>query len=646
MIAYDHIQMYVDDLQSVDQYQKMALQFGKFSSELKGTGSISVPTGRELYVSKYKDEAVVTDVDPATYAPAKLDLAQQMICGLGWAVTGSNCSNGTSSVLISSPDESGARFILTTKSKEPPAKKQNAAEEHFDHFSAANVDRFLSNHAGRQGVAVLGFEVSDLGVETVLKNIKAKHPKLLVSEPHEYKQGGGIFKVLEMYAFYSTAGNGDPDQGTIMRFVERTGSYTATILPGMQQVEAHFGAFSDAAYCDHWVSNVKDRKSFLSVLEDVLSFTPKVDFNAGVVAAGEAIIESTVSGNSSSFVPETTQDSLVNQSQVYLPINNTLAPVGHVHLFLEELGQGVQHLASRVSDLVSFIQTANDFREMTGQGFSFLRIPRSYYGRLTIQMIQQVDGVSAELAQAVWGGLIATKLMTKGGIVDLDLSEGQVQGISNTIPVLLKPAFEVACVAIEQSVLKSRFANLASLLQDHLSDDTYLAIVRNKILVDIQGKDILYQIFTSNVLQRKAGEEAPFLEFIQRVCSEKRDASGKPLPIKPGCGGFGIRNFLTLFLSIEVSKAMDEFEQAESKNDAAAAAIAQKKVDTLTEQMDESNPVLTSISDAMTAEGEARTKMQLTEAERWKMKKEAGQKQLQNISDRYRNKMAELRKSK
>jgi len=261
-------------------------------------------------------------------------------------------------------------------------------------------------------------------------------------------------------------------------------------------------------------------------------------------------------------------------------------------------------------------------------------------------MIQQVDGVSAELAQAVWGGLIATKLMTKGGIVDLDLSEGQVQGISNTIPVLLKPAFEVACVAIEQSVLKSRFANLASLLQDHLSDDTYLAIVRNKILVDIQGKDILYQIFTSNVLQRKAGEEAPFLEFIQRVCSEKRDASGKPLPIKPGCGGFGIRNFLTLFLSIEVSKAMDEFEQAESKNDAAAAAIAQKKVDTLTEQMDESNPVLTSISDAMTAEGEARTKMQLTEAERWKMKKEAGQKQLQNISDRYRNKMAELRKSK
>ena len=67
-------------------------------------------------------------------------------------------------------------------------------------------------------------------------------------------------------------------------------------------------------------------------------------------------------------------------------------------------------------------------------------------------------------------------------------------------------------------------------------------IVRNKVLVDIQGGDLLYQIFTSNILQRKAGEEAPFLEFIQRVCLiEKKNEDGSCKPIKPGCGGFGIR---------------------------------------------------------------------------------------------------------
>jgi hypothetical protein len=264
---------------------------------------------------------------------------------------------------------------------------------------------------------------------------------------------------------------------------------------------------------------------------------------------------------------------------------------------------------------------------------------------LTTQALEAVDGVSAELAQAVWAALISSGLMTKAGIVNLELADGEVQEkIAGGIPDLLKPAFQVSCAGIETTVAKSRFANLTNLLKDNFSDETYLAIVRNKILVDIQGNDILYQIFTSNVLQRVAGEESPFLEFIQRVCSEKRDSAGNPLPIKPGCGGFGIRNFLTLFLSIEVSKAMDELEAAEEKKDAAAAARAQKKVDTFTEQLDESNPVLTAISDAMTAEGEALQNGNTTEAEKWRQQKEDGQKQLQSISDRYKAKMAELRK--
>jgi hypothetical protein len=53
--------------------------------------------------------------------------------------------------------------------------------------------------------------------------------------------------------------------------------------------------------------------------------------------------------------------------------------------------------------------------------------------------------------------------------------------------------------------------------------------------------------------QARTGDEAPFLEFIQRVCKECRDGRCcEGVPVKPGCGGFGIRNFLTLFLSIEV----------------------------------------------------------------------------------------------
>jgi hypothetical protein len=141
---------------------------------------------------------------------------------------------------------------------------------------------------------------------------------------------------------------------------------------------------SQAAYCDHWVSNVYNRNEFLKTLHDTLQFTTKVDFNAGVVAAGEAQIESTVTGNdnapkyrlSSSNHHDGYDDEMTillntmfkDQNQVYLPINNALSKVGHVYYFLEQLGQGIQHIASRVSDLISFVQRCNEVREITNEG--------------------------------------------------------------------------------------------------------------------------------------------------------------------------------------------------------------------------------------------------------------------------------------
>ena len=157
---------------------------------------------------------------------------------------------------------------------------------------------------------------------------------------------------------------------------------------------------------------------------------------------------------------------------------------------------------------------------------------------------------------------------------------------------------------IIERILLSRYLNLYKLLLEQLDESTYIGIVKNKILVDVQGDDLLFQIFTSNILQRESSDEAPFFEFIQRVCSQSISAgSCENITIKPGCGGFGIRNFLTLFLSIEVSKAMREANSARDRGDNDAMRRAQKAVEIFTEQLDESNPILTEISDAMTLEG-------------------------------------------
>ena len=295
---------------------------------------------------------------------------------------------------------------------------------------------------------------------------------------------------------------------------------------------------------------------------------------------------------------------------MYLPINNALSNVGHVHGFLTELGQGIQHVASQVADLPVFVQRGNDMRQITGEGFTFLNIPRSYYGVLVQDHLIKNDYhndfalLSPACAGVVMDVCHTHGIVTSDGAVNLDLSRKDIVNLlDNNIPAMHQYEYIASKGTVVDTILQSRYINLYALLHDHLSEESYLQIVRNQILIDVQGDDLLMQIFTSNILQRRVGEEAPFFEFIQRVCSECRDEDGCPATIKPGCGGFGIRNFLTLFLSIEVSKAMLEASLAKAEGDEERCAYAESMVDVFRAQLDESNPILTEISNAMTQEG-------------------------------------------
>jgi len=253
------------------------------------------------------------------------------------------------------------------------------------------------------------------------------------------------------------------------------------------------------------------------------------------------------------------------------------------------------------------------------QGFTFLKIPRSYYGVLTIGHLthggqpgatQTQPTLSPSCASAVMDACERTKITTPDAAVDLTLSRDEISlRLHSAIDHQSHPEFHAHTNQIIDSILTSRYSNLYGLLGDAIPTDQYIAIIRNQILVDVQGQDILFQIFTSNVLQRRVGEEAPFFEFIQRVCSACDDNT----PIKPGCGGFGIRNFLTLFLSIEVGKAMVEASNARAEGDAVGVERAGRRVELFTEQLDESNPILTEIADAMTGEGEVLARIRRAE---------------------------------
>mmetsp|Transcript_52614 Transcript_52614/g.119900 ORF Transcript_52614/g.119900 Transcript_52614/m.119900 type:complete len:276 (-) Transcript_52614:144-971(-) len=240
------------------------------------------------------------------------------------------------------------------------------------------------------------------------------------------------------------------------------------------------------------------------------------------------------------------------------------------------------------------------------------------------------------------------------GVVRLNVTAAEVE--QALLKVSGNSATEVAAnqSAVVGAVRRGVYSNMYGLLGNQLSEQEYLDTVANQVLVDVQEKDVLFQIFTSNVLQAKPTEEAPFFEFIQRKCGEARLADGTFAPMRAGCGGFGIRNFLTLFLSIEVSQAMVQLQAATAVGNHKRADIAKEQIALYEEQLEKSNPVLTAISEAMTAEADwleaatrAATEADKTtataKAEECRQEKESWKDQLVTMGEFYKTKTTEIR---
>jgi hypothetical protein len=323
-LSFDHVQMYVNSLRPLAEYQQLEADLAALGDGIAPTAG--APEEVEALAERWREVADVAGQPEVPFSPFGQDVVEQMIVGAGWRVCASHTGATTESLLIRSADSRGVRFVATAPRDpaslgacmpdasvaEVMAKAEGAATPALDHFAKRHVDRFLSCNAGRPGVAVLAFEVHGEGIlDGIAASYGKMHGALCVAQSpadriRVYGDGAERVRVLEVFAYYSAEQPDVADEGTVLRFVERAtpGAAVANdsaVLPGFEPVSPaprFLDAGTTSAYSDHWVSNVVDRTGFLDTLNDTLGFTPKVDFNAGVVAAGEAIIESTVTGAS------------------------------------------------------------------------------------------------------------------------------------------------------------------------------------------------------------------------------------------------------------------------------------------------------------------------------------------------------------
>ena len=551
-LRFDHVQIFADRVEDVAAY-----------AAVEGAASAACA-------------ALNADVGEDSFDSTKRDVVTQLLWALQWRVV---ASCGTSVVVAASHDPEASTFVVTGPNGAGPAW---ASHDRWAEARKAN--------AGRGSIGCLAFRVvGDTTVQDVYDAYSETHPALLRTGVVDLGDG---LKSVEAYAYYAKDG---PDRGTVLRFIERPDD--APKLPGLTTRRPDF-SHSIRAKPDHWVSNVDDRQGFLKTLGDCLGYESQVEFASGVVAAGDAIIESTVAGPS--------------DRSVFLPVNNALSDAGHVASFLSQLGNGVQHVATRVDDLLATIKRANRIRRSTGEGLAFLAVPLSYYGDLpSSQVLAERASVDIAEASKAFDRLRKAKLVDDAGVVALDCDALRASNVLASLP---------HAEVLAETIALSRYHNVYDMLGDRFDEATYVGWVRERVLVDVQGDDVLLQIFTRPILQSSSAEEAPFLEFIQRVCSAKEI-------VRPGCGGFGIRNFLVLFLSIELAGA-------QQRGDVQASAL-------LREQLAESNPILSDIADAAALEADLR--LAGRDAAAAVERRLAGQEQLQAVSARYAAAMKALK---
>ncbi len=142
------------------------------------------------------------------------------------------------------------------------------------------------------------------------------------------------------------------------------------------------------------------------------------------------------------------------------------------------------------------IQSMCDFFSL--QGFTFLNIPRSYYGVLTKDMLvrgcsrkndpkRDKQNLTPECAAAIFDICISEQILHADFSVDVALSRKDIANILDTkVPSLHMEEYSSKKEDVVSTILHSRYVNLYNLLRDHLTEESYLGIVKNQILVDVQ----------------------------------------------------------------------------------------------------------------------------------------------------------------
>ena len=224
--------------------------------------------------------------------------------------------------------------------------------------SGGRADRYLHKHP--DGVGTLVFRVADADRAFTLLDGRGATP---IGEVEAFRDDGGTLKTFSI-----TTPFGD----TTFRFVERAG-YRG-FFPGFSEIEPARGGRNgcDIRAVDHITSNFQTMSPALLWLEHVLGFERYWDVKFHTRDVAQAVLREG-SGLRSVVMWDKGSGLKFANNEPYRP--NFKA--SQINLFNEDhRGDGVQHIALRVGEIVSAVRT------LRARGVEFMPTPLAYYDAL------------------------------------------------------------------------------------------------------------------------------------------------------------------------------------------------------------------------------------------------------------------------
>ena len=238
--------------------------------------------------------------------------------------------------------------------------------------------RYLRKHP--DGIGTLVFEVEDIQRTFRLLDSRGGTP---IDEIIRVKEDGGEFA-----SFSITTPFGD----TTFRFIERHGY--KPLFPGAEHYAEPKGGKNALGFThfDHVTSNFQTMAPALLWMEHVLGFERfwEIQFHTDDVASGR----DHGSGLRSAVMWDPHSGVKFANNEPYRPFFKA----SQINIFNEEhRGDGVQHAALAVTDILSAVRTMN------ARGIQFMPTPRSYYDmlpqRLNTLGVKKIDENIDELAE-------------------------------------------------------------------------------------------------------------------------------------------------------------------------------------------------------------------------------------------------------